>query len=87
MNGTQGLLSVMHLPPRVVEVTKTSDGMYLAREQGDCGFNFFLGRPNSRPQAETVELAWQSFRQNPRGIVKAARMAGVVLRDFLPKAR
>lgn len=81
------LLQVMHLPKHVAEVTRTSDGFYLAREAGDCGFNMFLGNPNPRPQPETVELAWEAFKRNRRGCVKAARGAGVNLRHFLPKVR
>lgn len=29
------------------EVTQTSDGFWLGREPGDCGFNAFLGKPSA----------------------------------------
>ncbi|MCK4448477.1 MAG: hypothetical protein KAW56_15525 [Candidatus Marinimicrobia bacterium] len=29
------------------EITRTSDGFFLGRLEGDCGFNSFLGKPSS----------------------------------------
>lgn len=81
------LLTICALPPgRVADVIRTSDGHYLAREVGDCGFNAFLGAPNPRPRPETTARAWRAFRAGDRrAIVRLARARGVRLRDFLVK--
>jgi len=38
------------------EITKTSDGFFLGREPGDCGFNAFLGKPSHAALARTQEF-------------------------------
>ncbi len=45
------LLKLLALPVslHIVGMTWTSDGFLLARVEGDCGFNLFLGSPSFGP--------------------------------------
>ena len=47
--------------PRIADLLHTSDGMLLARHEGDCGFNNFVG-------------AVSDWERNLRGIAVAARL-------------
>jgi hypothetical protein len=38
---------------KFAEVTMTSDGFFLGRAWGDCGFNYFLGRPSTSARARS----------------------------------
>ncbi len=83
----RNLMSIMALPGYLVEFTRTSDGFYLARAEGDIGFNVWLGKPNpGRIGKEHSAKSWQrlSFGAQ-RQVIRCARAKGVVLRVFLPK--
>jgi len=44
---------------KFAEIAVTSDGYFLARAHGDCGFNYFLGTPS-----ESARLrAWDLFHR------------------------
>jgi len=84
------LLKVCALPPsQFCEVTRTSDGYYLARAVGDIGLNAFLGRPNPKPKRVTLDRSWGIFRAltlaQRKHLVHLARSRNVILRDFLLK--
>ena len=89
--GTQkALLTLMNLPDRFVDVIQTSDGLFLAREAGDCGFNAFLGKPAARPYTSPgPQRSWATFRQcswaERRALVRQAQGKGINLRTFLPR--
>lgn len=84
------LIRLLNIPDafRAVELMRTSDGFYLARQEGDCGFNLFLGVPSARPgpgREATLQMwAGHSFGQRRR-TVRAARAARCELRRFLPR--
>jgi len=41
------------------EITQTSDGFFLGRKEGDCGFNDFLGNPSSNAIERTKQFLHQ----------------------------
>ena len=41
------------------EITRTSDGYFLGRAHGDCGFNAFLGMPSQNALDRTVQFLKQ----------------------------
>ncbi len=85
----QNLIDLLNIPASfdAVALTKTSDGFYLARTAGDCGFNLFLGKPNrphDGPGLERSRATWQRFTFGERrGVVRVARGVGVDLRREL----
>ena len=86
---SRAMLDVMNLPPSIVEIMVTSDGHYLGREAGDCGFNAFLGKPNPQPAGPGPRRSWRIFRAlapgERRALVRRARACGVDLRIFLTR--
>ncbi len=85
------LLDLMNLGPAgLAEVMVTSDGFYLGRAKGDCGFNAFLGKPKQGPgpgMNRSVGI-WKSLSHyEKRALVLVALRAGVTLRDFLGRKR
>jgi len=60
--------AILRLEPRIdliheclgmgafAELTCTSDGCFLGRARGDCGFNFFLGFPSKKALQRTKAL-------------------------------
>jgi hypothetical protein len=44
---------------KFAEIAVTADGYFLGRARGDCGFNYFLGRPSVLARAR----AWDLFRR------------------------
>lgn len=83
------LLRICALSSFFVDIMRTTDGHYLARERGDIGFNAFMGKPNPRPMESTLQRAWGIFcglsLSERKGIVRLARAKNVNLRDFLKK--
>ncbi len=83
----RNLMSIMALPGYIVEFTRTSDGFYLARAEGDIGFNVWLGKPNAGSIGkEHSAKSWQRLSFGARKqVVRCARARGVALRVFLPR--
>ena len=86
------LLRLMSLPlSRFSDVTRSSDGYYLAAVHGDLGFNAFLGRPSPvhpGPGYDAMLKHWTSMLPGERVAVKALAVAmGIPLcKDFgVPK--
>lgn len=57
---TSILIDLMNLGPMakhvgLVDVIRTPDGHYLGRQDGDIGYNLFIGIPNPDPSDETIE--------------------------------
>ena len=78
-NAMRNLLRLMSVPAdRVAEVTKTSDGFYMARARGDSGFNLFLGRPappHDGPGRNTMLRHWVAMTEPERRLVVALAQA------------
>jgi hypothetical protein len=82
------LVRLLNLPPNIVAVTRTSDGFYLGRAAGDCGFNAFFGKPSHHagPGRDASITTWRRYTFTERkSAIRAARGAGIPLRAFLPK--
>ncbi len=41
---------------RFAEVAMTADGFFLGRARGDCGFNYFLGKPSEAARLRAWDL-------------------------------
>ena len=79
------LLDLLNLPPTLAEVTVTSDGYYMARADGDCGFNVFLGKPSLHPGPgqDRTRAQWRKLSKSERaGVRKLAAARGVNLATF-----
>ena len=67
------LLRLMNLPlSRFSGVVRTSDGFYIGREQGDIGYNAFLGNPapvHDGPGLENTLRVWASLSESEREAV------------------
>ena len=82
------LIRLLNLPRNCAEVTVTSDGHYLGRLDGDCGFNAFFGKPSHHagPGRDASRSTWRAYSfAERRAAVQTARRLGVALRRFLPK--
>ena len=83
------LLQVMNLPPSAFsDAVRTSDGFYLAQEQGDCGFNAFLGKPKppqlGGPGPELSQSIWNGLTVAEANAVQAlASGKNIDLADFV----
>lgn len=73
MDAMTNLLRLMNLPPsRFSGVVRTSDGFYIARENGDIGYNAFLGQPSplhEGPGLEHTLSVWNSLGKLDRQMV------------------
>ena len=75
MDAQRNLLRVMNLPARFVGVVRTSDGHYLAQEEGDLGYNAFLGRPapiHDGPGLTNTLRIWAGLTEEEQEAVRAA---------------
>lgn len=68
MNTFDNLCKLMAFPSylrrTIVDVTRTSDGHYLAMDRGDIGFNRFIGKPappHRGPGRDAILAAWASM--------------------------
>lgn len=64
----RNLLDLMNLQ-RFAGVVKTSDGYYIARANGDLGYNDFLGRPTAPhpgPGRDAMLRIWNSLSHEER---------------------
>ena len=89
---TENLLDIMNLgPTQAVDVIRTSDGFYLGQQEGDVGYNMFLGAPGaSHPGAgrDASQQQWDALSEGDQiALVSRARAprAGysTPLADFL----
>lgn len=85
------LMRLMNFPQsmreRTADVCRTSDGHYLRMEEGDIGFNHFLGQPappHPGPGRENMLRAWRAMSDGDRrGAIAAAVARGINLaREF-----
>lgn len=82
------LIRLLNIPQawNVVALTRTSDGHFLAMQQGDCGFNIFLGRPrfHDGPGRDSMRETWKHWRFGQRRqAYKQARRLGLNVRNML----
>ena len=74
MDTQRTLLRLMNLPPsRFAGVMRTSDGFYIAQEQGDVGYNAFLGNPNpvhEGPGLENTLRIWAGLTEEEQAAVR-----------------
>ena len=84
----RNLIDVMNLPTDAVEqITLTSDGHYLGRAFGDCGFNMFFGTPEPShpgPGRDRSRAVFRALRlADKKQVVRWAQSVGVDLRAFV----
>lgn len=79
MTTAQQLLKVMNLDMfGFVNVVKSSDGFYLGQEEGDIGFNAFIGKPapvHSGPGLERALSAWKTYSETDQQLVTALALS------------
>ena len=78
------LLKLMCIPTsQYQDITKTSDGYYIAQEHGDIGYNAFLGlpkTPHDGPGRDQMLETWAGLSRDERlGVLALARARGIDL--------
>ena len=66
---------------RFAEVTETSDGLFLAREHGDIGFNQFLGKPSDNAKGRTKELFSKLSKCSQGFVIASLKGKNINLKD------
>jgi len=69
------LIDLVNLSPTgAIEITKTGDGHYLGRADGDIGFNIFIGQPSAPHEGPglTRSLSIWSWLSQPQKIAVVA---------------
>lgn len=59
------------------EVAMTSDGYFLGRAWGDCGFNYFLGRPSMLARARSKLLFAQLSPEHQEEFIRKLRIRSI----------
>ena len=74
---TDDLMRLMNLPAamrrRFVGIVRTSDGCYLGMEEGDCGYNAFIGKPSAPhpgPGRDSTLAVWANLTPERRAAVR-----------------
>ncbi len=62
---------------RFAEVTFTSDGFFLARAHGDCGFNYFLGWPTQQAIIRAKNLFDKLTPEHQQELIRRLRECGI----------
>jgi len=62
---------------RFAEVAITSDGYFLARARGDCGFNYFLGGPTQAALARTKALFGKLCAPHQQELIRRLHARGI----------
>ncbi len=59
------------------EVAVTSDGYFLGRARGDCGFNYFLGKPSERALARSCDVFHRLSEPHRHELIEKLRLRGI----------
>ena len=82
------LMALLNIPKsfNLVELGRTSDGHWLGRLHGDCGFNLFLGQPSFHPGPgrDRSRATWRALSfGDKRRLVRYARTFKLSCRTVL----
>jgi hypothetical protein len=62
---------------RFAEVAMTSDGYFLGRARGDCGFNYFLGKPSEAAILRTFDLFYRLSDAHRLELIRRLHARGI----------
>lgn len=80
------LMRLLHIPRNIADITRTSDGFFLARPVGDIAYNVFLGKPSFHPgpgKDRSREVWAQLTFTQRKAAVRQSRTFGLSLSDML----
>lgn len=60
-----------------IEIAITSDGHFLGRTRGDCGFNRFLGRPSEAAVERTKKLFAKLSPEHQHELIQKLHARGI----------
>lgn len=59
------------------EIVVISDGHWLGRRRGDCGFNWFLGRPSEAAMQRTAALFAKLSPEHQQELIRKLHARGI----------
>jgi|SRR5690348_11187456 len=62
---------------KFAEIAMTSDGYFLARAWGDCGFNYFIGRPSRSARTRSRLLFERLSPEHQAELIRKLRIRSI----------